>query len=144
MDELHVLCPRHRASINRPFIHTGTDGQDRGNISNATAGTLLEDLNLTQADYNLGNTLFRVGFLVAELPSQIIGKRFGVDIWLPTQMCIFSICKSTCQGSSTCSHLTVAMSQFAMQGRTSFLALRFLIAFFQGGCESSARIAEYR
>ncbi|KPV74735.1 uncharacterized protein RHOBADRAFT_44255 [Rhodotorula graminis WP1] len=97
---------------------------ERGNMANATADNLLGDLGLSQADYNLGNTLSKasftacLGFLTAELPSQMIGKRLGVDIWLPTQVVIFSI---------------LASCQFFMQGRASFLALRFLIAVCQGG-----------
>ncbi|GAA5850504.1 hypothetical protein JCM8547_001896 [Rhodosporidiobolus lusitaniae] len=91
---------------------------DRGNLKNATADSILKDIGLTQADYNLGNTLFRVGFLLAELPSQMIGKKIGVDIWLPLQICVFSI---------------LSGAQFWMNSRTSFLALRFVIAFFQGG-----------
>lgn len=92
----------------------------RSNLTNATADNLLHDLGITQGDYNLGNSLFRIGFLVAELPSQVIGKKLGVDIWLPIQMCIFSL---------------LSAAQFWMKGRTSFLTFRFLIAMFQGGCE---------
>ncbi|BGP43488.1 hypothetical protein JCM10449v2_007523 [Rhodotorula kratochvilovae] len=82
------------------------------------ADNLLKDLKLSQGQYNLGNTLSKVGFLVAELPSQMLGKKIGVDIWLPFQLCIFSV---------------LALAQFWMNGPSSFLALRFLIAFFQGG-----------
>lgn len=89
---------------------------DRGNIAAATADNLLGDLGLTQADYNLGNTLSKVGFLLAELPSQVLSKRIGPDIWLPSQVCIFSI---------------LSGAQFFLNGRASFLAFRFLIAVFQ-------------
>ncbi|GAA5975659.1 hypothetical protein JCM10908_005233 [Rhodotorula pacifica] len=92
--------------------------KDEFNMTNATADNLLKDLKLTQSDYNLGNTLSKLGFLIAELPSQMIGKKLGVDIWLPTQIVLFSILSSC---------------QFWMNGRTSFLALRFFIAFGQGG-----------
>ncbi|KAL5337434.1 major facilitator superfamily domain-containing protein [Aspergillus crustosus] len=91
---------------------------DRGNISNAVSDNMLDDLNLTQADYNLGQTLGRVGFLVAELPSQIISKRIGPDMWIPIQICIFSL---------------ISGAQFWLSGRGSFLACRYLIATFQGG-----------
>ncbi|GAA5886078.1 hypothetical protein JCM6882_004256 [Rhodosporidiobolus microsporus] len=91
---------------------------DRGNLKNATADGILDDINISQADYNLGNTLFRVGFLVAELPSQLIGKKIGVDIWLPMQICIFSV---------------LSGAQFWLNGRAMFLAFRFTIAAFQGG-----------
>lgn len=62
-----------------------------GNMANATADNILHDLNLTQGDYNLGNTLSKLGFLIAELPSQMIGKKLGVDIWLPMQVVLFSV-----------------------------------------------------
>jgi hypothetical protein len=51
---------------------------DRGNLANGTADNLLKDIKISQADYNLGNTLSKLGFLTAELPSQMVGKKIGV------------------------------------------------------------------
>ncbi|PGH00928.1 hypothetical protein AJ80_09090 [Polytolypa hystricis UAMH7299] len=91
---------------------------DRGNITNAVSDDMLDDLGLTQSDYNLGQTIARVGFLAAELPSQLISKRIGPDLWIPIQICIFS---------------AISAFQFFLKGRGSFLATRYLIATFQGG-----------
>jgi hypothetical protein len=88
-------------------------------MQNATADGILKDLKLTQADYNLGNTLQNVGWLLAELPSQLISKRLGPDIWIPTQICIFSI---------------ISGAQFWLKGRSSFLACRFLMWVHSARC----------
>ncbi|KAJ5494433.1 hypothetical protein N7463_010520 [Penicillium fimorum] len=91
---------------------------DRGNISQALASTLLEDLRMTSNDYNLGQTVFLVCFLLAEMPSQLLSKRIGPDRWIPIQMVSWSL---------------IAACQAFLKGRGSYLACRALLGLLEGG-----------
>ncbi|WVQ83415.1 hypothetical protein IAT38_005556 [Cryptococcus sp. DSM 104549] len=91
---------------------------DRGNISNALSDNMLADLGLTTKDYNTGMTIFYCVFLAAELPSQMISKKLGSDVWIPIQMMSWS---------------AVAIAQMGMTGKSSFYATRALLGLLEGG-----------
>ncbi|PWY77523.1 MFS general substrate transporter [Aspergillus heteromorphus CBS 117.55] len=91
---------------------------DKSNIQQANADNFLTDLHLNRDDYNLGNTLYRLCYLLSEIPTQIICKKIGADRWLPIQMVSWSI---------------VAGCQFWLTNRESFLVCRALIGIMSGG-----------
>ena len=56
---------------------------DRTNLGNALTDTFRKDAHVTQDDINLGQTLFTLGIVLWEIPSNIIIKRVGAHRWLP-------------------------------------------------------------
>lgn len=90
---------------------------DRGNISQAVSDNMLDDLNMTTNDYNLGNTLFYVSFLAAEIPMSLVSKKMGPDVFIPLQILGFSL---------------VAAAQFWLVDKTGFLICRVLLGFLEG------------
>ncbi|KAG7692691.1 hypothetical protein KL951_004938 [Ogataea haglerorum] len=91
---------------------------DRGNLAQAVADNLLEDLDLTTDMYNNGNTIFYVTFIVSEVPSSLICKKLGVDLWVPFLMVSWSL---------------VAILQCKMTNKHSFYATRALLGLLEGG-----------
>ncbi|KAI1628021.1 phthalate transporter [Exophiala viscosa] len=110
--------PQEEKTLVRPCVMFFALQLDRGNITQALSDNMLVDLGMVTNDYNNGMTVFYCAFLLAELPSQLISKRLGPDIWIPIQMVSWSI---------------VAASQAALSGKTSWYICRALLGLIEGG-----------
>jgi hypothetical protein len=62
--------------------------------------------------------IFLVTFLAAELPSGLISKRVGADVWIPFIMMSWSL---------------IAGSQAFIHNRSAFFAIKALLGLFMGG-----------
>lgn len=90
---------------------------DRINISFAKL-RMSEDLLLSDAAYGIGTSLFFIGYLLFEIPSNIYLKKVGARATLTRIMLLWGI-------------LTILMS--TVQSTTGFYVLRFLIGVAEAG-----------
>lgn len=128
-DELHVPCPPHtteRKIMNRvdwhliPFLCVLylLAFLDRVNIANAKSFKLVDDLNLKDNEYNTALTMFFVPYIIAEIPSNILLKKFSPRVWLPACMLGFGI---------------ASVGQGLVQNYSGLLATRFFLGLFESG-----------
>ncbi|KAJ6164894.1 hypothetical protein N7470_003566 [Penicillium chermesinum] len=92
---------------------------DKANFALALANGVLQDMGLTTDDYDTGSTIYNVMYLVAELPSQMIGKKLGPNIWIPFMMVSWSI--------------VVACQAFISHNKSAYLGVRALLGLLEGG-----------
>ncbi|OBT71033.1 hypothetical protein VF21_09935 [Pseudogymnoascus sp. 05NY08] len=62
---------------------------DRNNIGNAKEAGMQKDLKLTSSDYSLALSIFFVGYLLLEVPSNMILSRTRPSLYLPSIMLIW-------------------------------------------------------
>ncbi|KAI1085799.1 MFS general substrate transporter [Whalleya microplaca] len=90
----------------------------RRNINRAISDNMLAEIGMNTNDYNYGQTIFLACFLAAELPSGLISKKLGADVWIPTIMVGWSV---------------TAMSQAFLKNRAGFYAIKALLGLLMGG-----------
>ncbi|KZL70815.1 alternative sulfate transporter [Colletotrichum incanum] len=90
---------------------------DRTNIGNALTDNFLNDVSISQNQFNVGQQLLSVGIIIFEVPSNLVLYRTGPAIWIGGQIIAWGL---------------VATFQAFQRGLGSFLATRFLL----GACEA--------
>ncbi|KAL9541301.1 hypothetical protein MBANPS3_009198 [Mucor bainieri] len=91
---------------------------DRSSLGNAVLDNFEEDIGITPDQFNTCVTIFYAGFLIFQIPSNILLKRFTAKRWLPLLM--------ICWGSIACLHATV-------KNYHQLMTLRFFLGFFEAG-----------
>jgi ACS family 4-hydroxyphenylacetate permease-like MFS transporter len=90
---------------------------DRINIGFA-ALTMNRDLRLTATQFGAANTIFYLGYILCEIPSNLMLARFGARIWLPRIMITWG--------------LASAATMFAASA-SSLYAIRAVVGLAEGG-----------
>lgn len=83
LDRKCVPIPHHGDSI------AVTNSLSSSNLSQARLGTLEEDLGMGGTDYNLATSILFVGYLLMQLPSNLILTRVRPSLFLGIAMAIW-------------------------------------------------------
>jgi hypothetical protein len=59
---------------------------DRGNMANAITDNFMEDLNISQDQFNVGQQMLSLGIVLFEIPSNMVLYRVGPGKWLTLQL----------------------------------------------------------
>ncbi|KAF6821161.1 alternative sulfate transporter [Colletotrichum musicola] len=91
---------------------------DRGNIANAITDTFMEDVGITQFQFNVGQQLLSLGIVLFEIPSNMILYKVGPGKWLTLQLFFFGL---------------VSTFQAFQRNYAGYLATRFLLGVSESG-----------
>ncbi|KAF7298351.1 MFS domain-containing protein [Mycena kentingensis (nom. inval.)] len=91
---------------------------DRTNIGNAKVAGLMTQLKLTPNQYSIALTITYVPYIAAELPSNLLLKRVGPNLMLPTMITLWGV---------------VTTAQGAVTTYGGLLACRFFLGLLEGG-----------
>ncbi|KAJ8104352.1 major facilitator superfamily domain-containing protein [Lipomyces tetrasporus] len=89
---------------------------DRSNLSQARVGTLEEDLGMKGTDFNLATSILFVGYLLMQLPSNLLLTRVRPSIYLGAATCIWGV---------------VSCSQAAVKSFGGLVACRFMLGIVE-------------
>ncbi|KAF5008069.1 hypothetical protein FDECE_5652 [Fusarium decemcellulare] len=91
---------------------------DRGNIANAITDSFMEDVGISQFQFNVGQQLLSLGIVLFEIPSNMILYWVGPGKWLTAQLFLFGL---------------VSTFQAWQSDYSGYLATRFLLGVTESG-----------
>ncbi|KAF9547169.1 hypothetical protein EC957_008851 [Mortierella hygrophila] len=91
---------------------------DRANIGNAKVAGMETDLNLQPGEFNTALSIFYVGYVIGEVPSNMALKQFGPRLWIPAVMFIWG---------------TVMIAMAAVKTAGALYTARFFLGLAESG-----------
>lgn len=80
---------------------------DQTNISNAFVSGMKEDLRMNGNEINLIDTAWTVGYVVGQIPSQIVLTKVRPSIWVPSCELVWTMLTFTLSAAKTSNHVIV-------------------------------------
>lgn len=80
---------------------------DRSNLAQARQGSLEKDLGMHGTDFNLATSIFFVGYLLMQLPSNIIITRVRPSIYLASAVVLWGVVSTCNAAANNFTHLVV-------------------------------------
>ncbi|KAF3035342.1 hypothetical protein E8E12_006713 [Didymella heteroderae] len=80
---------------------------DQTNISNAFVSGMKEDLSMNGNQINLIDTAWTVGYVVGQIPSQIILTKVRPSIWVPSCELVWTMLTFTLAAAKTSNHVII-------------------------------------
>jgi len=91
---------------------------DRANIGNAKVAGMETNLNLKPGEFNTALSIFYVGYVIGEVPSNMALKRFGPRLWIPIVMFLWG---------------TIMIAMAAVKTAGALYAARFFLGLAESG-----------
>ncbi|KAG2070393.1 MFS general substrate transporter [Suillus decipiens] len=91
---------------------------DRSNIGNAKIDGMITDLGVSPAGYNTALAIYFVGYVVFEIPANIILKKCNPQVWLPSLTLVWGI---------------VSIGQGLVKNQAALFGIRFLLGATEAG-----------
>ncbi|KAG2226071.1 hypothetical protein INT45_011688, partial [Circinella minor] len=91
---------------------------DRVNIGNAKIAGMMEDISMPEADYNWALSIFFIGYIIFQVPANLMLKWMGPRLWISVIMVIWG---------------TIMCSMSACTSGSGLLAARFFLGIAESG-----------
>ena len=107
---------------------------DRSNVANARLDGLTTDLNMTGNQYLTGLTLYFIGYVLFEIPCNIVLKRTSPKKWLPTLTLAWGVIATLMGVTQNMAGFFVVRFVLGMTESGLFPGVVFYLSMWYGGC----------
>ncbi|KAI1480845.1 MFS general substrate transporter [Daldinia eschscholtzii] len=114
---------------------------DRNNLSQARLGTLEDDLGMTGTDFNLATSILFVGYILMQLPSNLLITRVKPSVYLGVAMTIWGAISTAQAATRTFASLVVCRFFLGFAEAPFFPGAIFLMSSWYTRRELALRIA---
>ena len=114
---------------------------DRSNLAQARQGTLEKDLNMSGTDFNLATSIFFVGYLLMQLPSNLLLTKVRPALYLAGSCCLWGVVSTCNSAAQSFTHLVVIRFFLGFVEAPFFPGAIFLMSSWYTRAELTRRVA---